>query len=107
MRQGVFSGPFGNPFRLEGGTGMNAAKTQFPRAIAIPRTIYGIVGQSMAEKRSRIWFAPDVPSSAVFVPVYAGTTKISKALTSGTRDIVSYDCLWWANNVLESSFISV
>ena len=46
MTLGVFAGPFGNPNRLEGGSGLNLTHAQLARAISIPRTNYGAIGEA-------------------------------------------------------------
>jgi hypothetical protein len=44
MRKGILAGPFGDPFRTEGG--VNQGFAQIPRGISIARTVYSIVNQS-------------------------------------------------------------
>jgi dipeptidase len=68
MTEGVLAGPFGNPYRFEGGSAKGFA--QFPRAISIPRTSYSILGQSKTNQ-SVAWFAVDQPMTSVFVPLLA------------------------------------
>ena len=68
MTEGILAGPFGTPYRFEGGIAKGFA--QAPRAISIPRTSYGVLGQSRA-KRSVAWFATDQPMTSIFVPLLA------------------------------------
>ena len=75
MREGILAGPFGNPYRLEGGNGKSFA--QFPRAISIPRTSYSIVGQSKKNAEDSIaWFASDQPMTSVYVPLLAKVKSV-------------------------------
>ena len=46
MTLGAMSGPFGNPNFLEGGSGLGRVKGLLPRATSIPRTVYGIIGET-------------------------------------------------------------
>jgi len=75
MREGILAGPFGNPYRLEGGNGKSFA--QFPRAISIPRTSYSVVGQSKKNSDDSIaWFASDQPMTSVYVPLLAKVKSV-------------------------------
>jgi dipeptidase len=67
MTEGILAGPFGTPYRFEGGNAKGFA--QSPRAISIPRTSYSIVGQSKKGGESVAWFAVDQPMTSVFVPL--------------------------------------
>jgi dipeptidase len=79
MREGILAGPFGNPYRLEGGNGKSFA--QFPRAISIPRTSYSIVGQSKkVADESIAWFASDQPMTSVYVPLLAKVRSVKQGL---------------------------
>ncbi|CAD7923202.1 unnamed protein product [Amoebophrya sp. A25] len=99
---GMLAGPFGNPNILEGGTGLLMTGSQVPRAISIPRTIYGQVGESFADKnyRSILWLALDQPASSVYVPILQGTKKLSKAFMVGTRYELDRRSTWWAFNLV-------
>jgi dipeptidase len=68
MTEGILAGPFGNPYRIEGGFAKSFA--QGPRAISIPRTSYSVLGQSKPN-RSVAWYAVDQPMTSVFVPLLA------------------------------------
>ncbi len=71
--QGMLAGPFGNPNRLEGGTGLTGSKVQMGRSISIPRTTTGLVGESFENpRRSIAWLSVDAPSTSMFVPLYQG-----------------------------------
>jgi dipeptidase len=80
-REGILAGPFGNPYRLEGGHAKGFA--QSPRPISIPRTSYSVLGQSFTrsgtDSRSIAWFAVDQPMTGVYVPLLANV-KSSKGI---------------------------
>jgi dipeptidase len=67
MTEGILAGPFGTPYRFEGGNAKGFA--QSPRAISIPRTSYSVLGQSKKNGMSVAWFAIDQPMTSVFVPL--------------------------------------
>lgn len=69
MTEGILAGPFGTPYRFEGGSAKGFA--QSPRAISIPRTSYSVLGQSKKDHQSVAWFAVDQPMTSVFIPLLA------------------------------------
>ena len=88
MREGILAGPFGNPYRLEGGNAKSFA--QFPRAISIPRTSYSIVGQSKKNSSESIaWFASDQPMTSVYVPLLASVKS-----SAGLDESYQVGSLW-------------
>jgi dipeptidase len=94
MSKGVMAGPFGNPHRAEGGPAM--AHGQIPRAISIPRTVYGIIGQSRPG-HNIMWYAVDTPQTSVYVPFYmAAGDAMAPAYGRGTNRVFSRDSAWWA-----------
>lgn len=95
LTKGVLAGPFGNPFRIEGGDITRFG--QIPRGISISRAAYSVLGQPRRGKPPLMWYAADTPATSVFVPLYlpAGDAKGS-AYSSGTADLFSRDSAWWA-----------
>ena len=69
LTEGILAGPFGTPYRHEGGS--SEAIGQIPRAISIPRTSYSVLGQSVKGGNSVAWFAIDQPMTGVYVPLLA------------------------------------
>jgi len=96
MAKGVLAGPFGNPHKAEGGPAM--AHGQIPRGISIPRTVYGIVGQSRPGNHMSVaWFAVDTPQTSVYVPFYAAAGgAMAQAYGLGSNKVFSRDSAWWA-----------
>jgi dipeptidase len=96
MTKGMLAGPFGSPFRREGGP----AKTgQTTRGISILRTLYSIIAQT-GPGRQLAWFALDTPSSSVYVPLFgkSGISGVSKLYASGHQGEFSRDTAAWAFN---------
>lgn len=93
LTQGILAGPFGNPFRVEGGPHSG----QIPRGISIQRTLYSIIAHS-GPQRSLAWFAMDTPVTSVYVPLYPSVSAVSKAYSTGYNALLSRDCSWWAFN---------
>ena len=103
--KGVFAGPFGNPNRLEGGAGLLYTKSVLPRAISIPRTNYGVIGQAFSgAKPSVMWLALDSPSSSIYLPFFQGCGQeaLDDSVTRGDRAAVDRQSLWWALNLVSN-----
>mmetsp|Transcript_72946 Transcript_72946/g.152287 ORF Transcript_72946/g.152287 Transcript_72946/m.152287 type:complete len:698 (-) Transcript_72946:252-2345(-) len=95
LTQGILAGPFGNPFRLEGGNA--SLMGQIPRGISIPRTAYSTIGQSRATGEPVLWFAQDTPVSSVYVPFYPSVgDHRAPAYSKGTLLEFSRDSAFWA-----------
>mmetsp|Transcript_4132 Transcript_4132/g.11758 ORF Transcript_4132/g.11758 Transcript_4132/m.11758 type:complete len:672 (-) Transcript_4132:400-2415(-) len=97
MTKGVLSGPFGSPFRLEGGP----TSGQVPRGIAISRTLYSIIVQA-APRRSIAWFTMDTPTTSVYVPLYSGVAAVAAPYSQGSMERFSRDSAWWAFNLVNN-----
>lgn len=93
MTKGMLAGPFGNPFRLEGGP----RSGQVARGIAILRTLYSVVVQT-GPKRQLAWFAMDTPTTSVYVPLYARTSGVAQVYSTGHMSNFSRDAAAWAFN---------
>lgn len=105
MRKDVGAGPFELPYRwrplvwtLDGKKYLNE------RAIATQQTGFSFVSQSRAWLPGPIggllWFAVDDAASTVYVPMYAGVTKISRpyAVGTGSFNKFSWDSAFWVFN---------
>jgi dipeptidase len=75
MREGIMAGPFGTPYRLEGGNAKSFS--QNPRGISIPRTSYSVIGQSKLSGPSVAWFAIDQPMTSVYIPLLSSVHSVS------------------------------
>jgi len=97
MSHGILAGPFGTPFRMEGGplTG------QVPRGISIQRTVYSIIAHT-GPSRQLAWFCMDTPLTSVYVPLYANSNIVTSAYSSGHNGEFSRDSAWWAFNFVNN-----
>jgi len=98
LTQGILAGPFGNPFRVEGGSATTTLG-QIPRGIAIARTSYSVIGQSRPTQAGEavMWFAADTPATSVYVPFYASAGgRMSPAYAEGTLLKFSRSSAFWA-----------
>eukprot|EP00929_Paragymnodinium_shiwhaense_P032656 TRINITY_DN18073_c0_g1_i1.p1 TRINITY_DN18073_c0_g1~~TRINITY_DN18073_c0_g1_i1.p1 ORF type:complete len:681 (+),score=157.65 TRINITY_DN18073_c0_g1_i1:189-2045(+) len=98
LTQGILAGPWGNPFRPEGGPGSG----QIPRGVSIQRTLYGIIGQSGPKSKPVAWFAMDTPSTSVYVPLYSETGTVSEIYANGHHSEFTTDSAWWAFNAVSN-----
>mmetsp|Transcript_52347 Transcript_52347/g.146014 ORF Transcript_52347/g.146014 Transcript_52347/m.146014 type:complete len:547 (-) Transcript_52347:424-2064(-) len=97
MTQGILAGPFGSPFRLEGGS----KGGQVPRGIAIQRTLYGIIAQS-GPQRQLAWFAMDTPTTSVYVPLFSKSAAVSPKYSTGNQATFSRETAAWAFNFVSN-----
>jgi len=96
MRQGILAGPFGNPFRIEGGP---ITLGQVARSVAIARTLYSIIvqpGKHMA------WFCMDAPTTSVYVPLFAATDAVASVFSTGHQQEFSRIKAGWAFNFVNN-----
>jgi len=97
MTQGILAGPFGNPFRIEGGDARYVG--QLPRGLSIARTLYSFIGQSRPSEEPVLWIAPDAPVSSVYVPFYATAGPAhAPAYSTGVMNKFSRQSAWWAHD---------
>ena len=105
MTTGLDAGPFGSPTRYA------LTKDQKPegrkdndwnRSISLFRCSYSFVGQvrdNLPEPLAAIaWFGEDQPITTVYMPVYAGTTKVPESYMVGDRTKFDQKSTWWAFN---------
>eukprot|EP00927_Polykrikos_kofoidii_P067628 TRINITY_DN63071_c0_g1_i1.p1 TRINITY_DN63071_c0_g1~~TRINITY_DN63071_c0_g1_i1.p1 ORF type:complete len:685 (+),score=64.53 TRINITY_DN63071_c0_g1_i1:65-2119(+) len=98
LSQGILAGPFGNPFRPEGGDATRYIG-QLPRGISIARTVYSAIGQSRPRGEPVLWIAPDTPAASVYVPFYLAAGDCHAASFSvGTLAHFTRDSAFWAFN---------
>jgi dipeptidase len=97
LTKGVLAGPFGNPFRIEGGP----RNGQIPRGIPIQRTLYSIITQSGPEKQIA-WFSMDVPSTGVFVPLFSQAGAVSRVYSMGHQGEFDRASAGWAFNFVSN-----
>ncbi len=105
LRKGVGAGPYGLPYRWRPLTWKVRGKKYLnERATATQQTGFSLVSQSRAwlpgDIGGVLWFGVDDTASTVYVPMYAGLTKIPKAFAedTGAFDRFSWESAFWVFN---------
>jgi dipeptidase len=105
LRKDVGAGPFELPYRWRPLVWkVDGKKYLNERAIATQQTGFSFVSQSRAWLPGPIggvlWFSVDDAASTVYIPMYAGITKISHpyAVGTGSFDKFSWDSAFWVFN---------
>jgi len=92
MTQGMLAGPWGSPFRAEGGP---KKAGQVPRGISIMRSIYSAISESGPDG-SRVWFGPDTAMTTVYMPLDARTDALVPGMHIGTYTHFTRESMFWA-----------
>ncbi|MCR4424654.1 MAG: C69 family dipeptidase [Firmicutes bacterium] len=96
LTQGLAAGPFGTPDRWATPTSQGGA---WERAISIFRCTYTWTSQSRAWLPDPVggvlWFGADAPHNTVYVPFYAGISKLPHAYTIGSPTKFDNKAAWW------------
>ena len=107
MTEGLAVGPFGNPHRWQVPGKMRPeelASEDWEREIAQFRCSYSFVAELRpdmpGEIGSVLWFGEDCPDTTVYTPIYAGTTEVPEAWSTGDRKTFDQSCAWWAFNFI-------
>jgi dipeptidase len=109
LSTGEAAGPFGNPYRYLGSddahTDFQNASYMEVRAGANPRPVsavfcsYSYVAQARSSLPDPVggvlWFGPAVAYETVYAPIYAGSTNVSVAYTTGDRLQYDPDSAYW------------
>jgi dipeptidase len=102
MTKGLIAGPFGNPNRWRASVRPAEGYMGFERMISVTQCSYCVVLQSRGWLPAWIgglaWFAEDDPKTSVFLPLYAGNTKVPEAFEIGSRAQFDRRSAWWAFN---------
>ena len=105
MTLGVGAGPYSLPYRWRPLTWKLDGKEYLnERAISTQQTGFSFVSQSRAKLPGPVggvlWFGVDDTYSTVYVPVYAGVTRIPRAFAVGTADFktFSWEAAFWVFN---------
>ena len=105
MTRGVGAGPYQLPYRWRPLTWTLDGKAYLnERAISTQQTGFSFVSQSRARLPGPVggvlWFGVDDTYSTVYVPMYAGITRIPRAFAVGTADFktFSWDAAFWVFN---------
>lgn len=103
------AGPFGSPTRWQVPGSMKPEEQKsedWEREIAQFRCSYSFVAQLRpnmpAGVGSLLWFGEDSPDTTVYTPLYAGTTEVPTAWSTGDRKNFDTSCSWWAFNLVNN-----
>jgi len=109
-RKGVLAGPFGLPYRQECSGDLcpyfngksEKHQGQMLRGMTIPRTNYVMIGQSN-HKFPKVWFAPDMPTTSVFMPLYCQNLFTEEAIATpykvgSQKEFKFGESAWWAHD---------
>ncbi len=106
---GLAAGPFGNPNRYSTPAALRPEEyrtSDWERAISMFRCSYVHIGQARSDMPpgigSLVWFGHDAPHSTVFIPFYAGITRVPESFSNGTRTYLDRDYAWWAFNYVSN-----
>lgn len=112
LTKGILSGPFGNPFRIEGGTGMREVRGSYGRGISIQRTSYTVMSTPWPMNPTA-FYSTDTPATSVFIPFLASTLKeahgksneltkhmYAEAYQIGDKSKFNWDSAWWSFSVI-------
>ncbi len=100
--KGLAAGPFGSPNRWSTRTRVPDGHIGWERSISVFRCAYCVVLQARDWLPDAIggiaWFAEDDPKTSVFVPFYAGNSRVPRCFEVGGRDAFERSSAWWASN---------
>ncbi|MCU0303063.1 MAG: C69 family dipeptidase [Thermoanaerobaculales bacterium] len=103
MTSGVDAGPFGTPNRWRPMTWtVDGVEHTWERPISTQQTGFSFVSQSRSWLPDAVggvfWYGLDDTSTSVYVPLYAGITRVPESYTVGSLDEFSWDSAWWVFN---------
>lgn len=103
MTTGIDAGPFGTPNRWRPMTWeVDGSTYSWERPISTQQTGFSFVSQSRAWLPDPIggvyWYGLDDTFTSVYVPLYAGITRLPQSFTVGRLDRFSWDSAWWVFN---------
>jgi dipeptidase len=103
MTRGLDAGPFGAPNRWRPMTWtVDGVEHTWERPISTQQTGFSFVSQSRSWLPDAVggvfWYGLDDTSTTVYMPLYAGITRVPEAFTVGSLDAFSWDSAWWVFN---------
>jgi dipeptidase len=103
MTRGVDAGPYGTPNRWRPMSWkIDEEEYTWERPISTQQTGFSFVSQSRSWLPDAVggvyWYGLDDTYTSVYIPLYAGITRIPKSFTVGRLDQFSWDSAWWVFN---------
>jgi dipeptidase len=103
MTRGVDAGPYATPNRWRPMSWtVDGAEYTWERPISTQQTGFSFVSQSRSWLPDAVggvyWYGLDDTFTSVYIPLYAGITRIPESFTVGSLDRFSWDSAWWVFN---------
>ncbi len=103
MTVGVDAGPYGDPNRWRPmNWTVDGVEYTWERPISTQQTGFSFVSQSRSWLPDAFggvfWYGLDDTFTSVYVPLYAGITRVPESFTVGRLDQFSWDSAWWVFN---------
>jgi len=103
MTKGVDAGPYGTPNRWRPMSWtVDDTEYTWERPISTQQTGFSFISQSRSWLPDAIggiyWYGLDDTYTSVYIPLYAGITRVPESFTVGSLDRFSWDSAWWVFN---------
>ena len=103
MTRGLDAGPFGTPNRWRPMTWtVDGVEYSWERPISTQQTGFSFVSQSRSWLPDAVggvfWYGLDDTFTSVYVPLYAGITRVPPSFAVGRLDGFAWDSAWWVFN---------
>ena len=103
MTKGLDAGPFGTPNRWRPMSfTVDGVEYSWERPISTQQTGFSFVSQSRSWLPDPVggvfWYGLDDTFTTVYVPLWAGVTRVPEAFAVGRLDRFSWDSAWWVFN---------
>jgi dipeptidase len=100
---GVDAGPYGTPNRWRPMSWkIDEEEHTWERPISTQQTGFSFVSQSRSWLPDAVggvyWYGLDDTYTSVYIPLYAGITRVPESFTVGRLDQFSWDSAWWVFN---------
>lgn len=107
LTKGLAAGPFGSPTRYPTGKAQkpeNRKGNDWDRPISLFRCSYSFAAQVRPNMPDEIaaltWFGLDQPHTTVYMPIFAGVTKLPESMNVYDRAKFNQKSLFWAFNLV-------
>jgi dipeptidase len=103
MTQGVDAGPYATPNRWRPMSWtVDGDEYTWERPISTQQTGFSFISQSRSWLPDAVggvyWYGLDDTYTSVYIPLYAGITRVPESFTVGRIDRFSWDSAWWVFN---------
>ena len=103
MTKGVDAGPYATPNRWRPMSWtVDGDEYTWERPISTQQTGFSFISQSRSWLPDAVggvyWYGLDDTSTSVYVPLYAGISRIPESFTVGSLEKFSWDSAWWVFN---------